>query len=200
QAHPGRGGVPGRQGLRPGLRCPAAQASHPEVGGGSAQRADPGGRVPAWRRDRGRCQPRAGPAGLPRTDQDRHLTRRARRHLRVPRLALAASFVLMPMLALPRVVEAQDQQPQSFPRVDSIAVEGNTRLSASQVTSRLGIVLGTEVTFRDVQRAIRALYATGQFDTVRVEQRDVPGKVTLVVVVTERPVLREWNVVGPEKI
>ncbi|HRP07754.1 MAG TPA: outer membrane protein assembly factor BamA, partial [Gemmatimonadales bacterium] len=106
------------------------------------------------------------------------------------------------MLALvaPRTMVAQDQQPPAFPTVDSIAVEGNARLTETQITSRVGIVLGTEVTFRDVQRAIRALYATGQFDSVRVEQRDIPGKVTLVFVVTERPVLREWNVTGPEKM
>ena len=94
---------------------------------------------------------------------------------------------------------AQDTPP-NFPRVDSIMVEGNSRLTGSQIASAAGIVLGTEVTFRDVQRAIRTLFATGQFDSVRVEQREIPGRVILAIVVTERPILREWTVQGPEQI
>ena len=82
----------------------------------------------------------------------------------------------MGMLLLPGSAGAQDQAP-GFPRVDSIAVEGNTRLSTSQIATAAGIVVGTEVTFRDVQRAIRTLFATGQFDSVRVEQRDAAGRV-----------------------
>lgn len=94
---------------------------------------------------------------------------------------------------------AQDQAP-GFPRVDSIAVEGHSRLSASQIATAAGIVVGTEVTFRDVQRAIRTLFATGQFDSVRVEQRESVGRVVLVVVVRERPILREWTLEGPRKL
>lgn len=99
----------------------------------------------------------------------------------------------------PATVRAQDQAP-TFPRVDSIAVDGNARLSASQIATAAGIVLGTEVTFRDVQRAIRTLFATGQFDSVRVEQREAAGRVVLAIVVAERPMLRSWTVEGPAKI
>jgi outer membrane protein insertion porin family len=96
---------------------------------------------------------------------------------------------------------AQDQPgAPGFPRVDSIVVEGNARLSSEQIALAAGIVLGTEVTFRDVQRAIRTLFATGQFDSVRVEQREALGSVVLAVVVTERPILRGWDVVGAEQV
>lgn len=105
----------------------------------------------------------------------------------------------MGMLLLPGSAGAQDQAP-GFPRVDSIAVEGNTRLSTSQIATAAGIVVGTEVTFRDVQRAIRTLFATGQFDSVRVEQRDAAGRVVLVLVVQERPILREWTLDGPRQL
>src|SRR5690606_18694493 len=47
---------------------------------------------------------------------------------------------------------------------------------------------------------IRTLFATGQFDSVRVEQRGAEGRVILAIVVTERPVLRSWTVEGPDKI
>ena len=56
------------------------------------------------------------------------------------------------------------------------------------------------MTFRDVQRAIRTLFATGQFDSVRVEQREADGRVVLALVVTERPILRGWEVTGPREI
>ncbi|HET9065784.1 MAG TPA: outer membrane protein assembly factor BamA [Gemmatimonadales bacterium] len=96
---------------------------------------------------------------------------------------------------------AQDQEAApTFPRVDSIAVEGNARLSSEQIASFAGIVLGTEVTFRDVQRAIKTLFATGQFDDVRIEQRAEASRVILVIVVVERPVLRGWTLTGPEKL
>lgn len=101
----------------------------------------------------------------------------------------------------PRTLLGQDTTAApNFPRVDSIAVEGNARLSSEQIASSAGIVLGTEVTFRDIQRAIRTLFATGQFDDVRVEQRTDSARVILVFVVVERPVLRGWTLTGPEKL
>ena len=108
-------------------------------------------------------------------------------------------LALVTWFAAPVAAQDVDGVP-SFPRVDSIVVEGNTRLSGNQISAAAGIVLGTEVTFRDVQRAIRTLFTTGQFDSVRVEQRDAPGKVILAIVVTERPLLVEWNVTGAERI
>ena len=56
---PGRHRFPGREGLRPELRGPAAQALDPEVHRGPAQRADPAGRVRTGRRGRGGSRPRA---------------------------------------------------------------------------------------------------------------------------------------------
>ncbi len=110
------------------------------------------------------------------------------------------SLVLVLAATSPLAAQDQPAQPQSFPRVDSITVEGNARLSSEQIATAAGIVLGTEVTFRDVQRSIRSLFATGQFDSVRVEQRTADGKVVLVFVVAERPILRGWDLTGPRAI
>lgn len=116
-----------------------------------------------------------------------------------PAAARWAGLVLaLLVLVLPRL-SAQDAAPV-FPRVDSITVEGNTRLSNNQIAAAAGIVLGTEVTFRDVQRAVRVLYATGQFDSVQVVQRDEPGKVILAILVKERPLLADWTLQGAEQI
>ncbi len=108
-------------------------------------------------------------------------------------------LALLTWIAAPAVAQDVEGVP-TFPRVDSIAVDGNSRLSSSQITAAAGIVLGTEVTFRDVQRAIRTLYSTGQFDSVRVEQREMPGRVILAIIVAERPLLAEWRVSGAEQI
>ena len=58
QAHAGRDRLPGRARLRPELRRPAAQAVHPAVHRGSAEREDPHGRVRPRRRDRSRRRAR----------------------------------------------------------------------------------------------------------------------------------------------
>ena len=102
-------------------------------------------------------------------------------------------------LALVAVLPVAAQQ-VGVPRVDSIVVEGNARLTSDQITSAAGIVLGTEVTYRDIQRAIRTLYGTGQFDDVSTEQRQSAEHLVLAFIVVERPVLRGWTLSGPDKI
>jgi outer membrane protein insertion porin family len=89
---------------------------------------------------------------------------------------------------------------QATPTVDSIAVEGNSRLTASQITGTAGLVLHQPVNYRDIQRAITALFRTGQFDDVVAEQRTHGDKLTLVLKVKERPVLRKWAIRGVEKL
>lgn len=103
------------------------------------------------------------------------------------------------LLVMAHTVVAQDAPPLP-PPVDSIAVEGNSRVSSEQISTVAGIVLGATISYRDVQRAIRALFSTGQFDDVRVEQRNPEGLLVIVIIVKERPVLRSWSVEGPERI
>ncbi len=91
-------------------------------------------------------------------------------------------------------------QDAGSPPVDSLGVEGNVRLTASQVLGTSGLVLHQPVTYRDIQRAITALYQTGQFDDVRVEQRDDGGKLVLIIVVKERPILSGWSLVGVRQL
>ena len=71
---------------------------------------------------------------------------------------------------------------QSFV-VEDIRVEGLRRVSVGAVFNDLPIAVGDAITDEDTAAAIRALFATGLFDDVRIE-RD--GGV-LVVVVVERP-------------
>ena len=60
--------------------------------------------------------------------------------------------------------------------VDSVAVEGNERLTAAQVIGTAGLATGIPINYRDIQRAITNLIRTGQFDDVVVEQRGGTGR------------------------
>ena len=107
---------------------------------------------------------------------------------------LAAGLLLR---GLPAALLAQEP---AAPAVDSIAVEGNRRLTASQIIGSSGIIVRQPVNYRDIQRAITALFRTGQFDDVLVEQRNVGGRLILAIRVKERPVLEKWAVRGVNRL
>jgi outer membrane protein insertion porin family len=92
---------------------------------------------------------------------------------------------------------AQDVNP---PSVDSIAVQGNQRLTPAQIIGSSGIIVHQPINYRDIQRAITALFRTGQFDDVLVEQRNASSRLILVIRVKERPVLEKWVVRGVERL
>lgn len=86
-------------------------------------------------------------------------------------------------------------------RPDSIAVQGASRVPASRVLTDAGVVVGDTLNYRVVQRAIRNLYATGQFTDVvvscAVDTTVVSApRAMLVIAVHERPVLARLTVAG----
>jgi outer membrane protein insertion porin family len=107
---------------------------------------------------------------------------------------LAAGLLLR---GLPAALVAQEP---ATPAVDSIAVEGNRRLTASQIIGTSGIIVRQPINYRDIQRAITSLFRTGQFDDVLVEQRNVGGRLILAIRVKERPVLEKWAVRGVNRL
>lgn len=118
---------------------------------------------------------------------------------RMPRLR---PYALLPWLFLlgPAALAAQDQgQAPQLPVLDSIAVTGNSRLTTPQVIGSSGLLLGTPTGYRDIQRAIAALFKTGQFDDVSVRQAgDSTGRTILIFDVKERPMLARWALKGNE--
>ena len=98
-----------------------------------------------------------------------------------PLLAAVALLVVGPAALL-------GQEPAT-PIVDTILVEGNARLTQSQIVGTAGLVAHQPINYRDVQRAIGNLFRTGQFDDVLVEQRTAGDRLLLVFKVKERPVL-----------
>jgi len=89
----------------------------------------------------------------------------------------------------------------SPPAPDSIAVVGNRRNSAVTVIQISGLVPGRALNYRDVQRAIQALYTSSQFDDVAMTQsRTQGGKNVLVIHVHERPQLVKWAIRGVQRL
>ncbi len=98
-------------------------------------------------------------------------------------------------LVAPHPLPAQERAPLTTV-LDSIAVLGARRVPIPQILGVAGIPLHQEVSYRDVQRAITALYGTGQFDDVRMSQGEVGGRQILRIEVVERPLLAGWSMRG----
>jgi outer membrane protein insertion porin family len=84
--------------------------------------------------------------------------------------------------------------------LDSIAVLGNTRTPTSNVLAIAGIPTGKAISYRDIQRALQALYATGQYDDIRILQGMVGGQEVLRIELLERPLLSGWSVRGVDQL
>ncbi|OLD01498.1 MAG: outer membrane protein assembly factor BamA [Gemmatimonadetes bacterium 13_1_40CM_3_69_22] len=111
-------------------------------------------------------------------------------------IILVGSVVLAP-----RAARAQGETPAP-PAVapDSIVVLGLRRLERQQVLQQSGLAPGRPVGYRDVQRAVQTLYATGQYDDVRIEQAERAGRQLLIVQVRERPILIKWALRGVSRL
>lgn len=99
-------------------------------------------------------------------------------------------------------VRAQDTVPGACTTPDTVVVAGNARVSDAIIRAAAGLTPGTTLNYRDIQRAIKAVFATGQFDDVQVLCVVPPAapKTTLSIRVRERPVLTKYTVVGPDRV
>ncbi|HUF65761.1 MAG TPA: outer membrane protein assembly factor BamA [Gemmatimonadaceae bacterium] len=111
-----------------------------------------------------------------------------------------SSLLLFAFLAVSSSASAQDGTgPCSRP--DSIDVRGNARVSTEQIRGTAGMMPRTQVGYLDVQRAIRGLFQTGQFDDVTLDcVLDASQRATLVIAVRERPILADFTVAGVDRI
>ncbi|MGH7499771.1 MAG: POTRA domain-containing protein, partial [Gemmatimonadales bacterium] len=118
------------------------------------------------------------------------------------RLSLAL-LALLALSAAGRVARAQDVPVTgACATPDSIAFRGNQRISDALVRGDAGIAPGVPLNYRTLQRAIKQLYATSQFDEVSVvcEPATAGGKTILAFVLRERPILTDVSVSGPDRI
>jgi outer membrane protein insertion porin family len=98
-------------------------------------------------------------------------------------------------LALALVLLATQVWAQTF-IISDIRVEGLQRISAGSVFAALPVAVGDMIDEQTIRAASRSLFATGNFDDIRIG-RD--GNV-LVVMVTERPSISEINIEGNKAI
>ena len=114
-------------------------------------------------------------------------------------LRLAPVLVLSLAVLAPRPCDAQGEgTPVLTP--DSIAVQGARRNTTVTVLQTSGLLPGRPIAYKDIQRAILALYATGQYDDVQVAQSQTGGKTVVLIRVHERPVLVKWAVRGVQRL
>ena len=111
---------------------------------------------------------------------------------------LSVLLTLLAAVLAPRPVRAQGGTVVLAP--DSLAVVGSRRVPPATVLAASGLIAGRPVTYRDIQRAIQALYGTGNFDDVQLVQEDREGRAVRVIRVRESPVLMTWAVRGVERL
>lgn len=113
------------------------------------------------------------------------------------------SLALLGLAALSAPALAQDTPLGSCAVPDSIAVRGNSHVDEATIRGDAGLVAGANLNYRDIQRAIRSVFATGQFDDVEIEctpAADSAGKTILAIAVKERPVLSDVQIEGVDRV
>src|SRR5262245_10276585 len=94
--------------------------------------------------------------------------------------------------------EPQTLQSPSSNRVESVQVRGTTRARSS--TAILGQILtkqGDELNPATIARDIRAVYALGYYDDVRVEEEEgTKGGKVIIFYVHEKPLIKSIKYVG----
>jgi outer membrane protein insertion porin family len=121
----------------------------------------------------------------------------------ISRLLLVTALLGMGARASP--LSAQAQGDDRTVRVDSIRVTGNQRLATPVVLADFGVRPGDVIPYTTIQRGIQRLFATQQFDDIRVYAVQGPTQLassgaTLVVEVVERPFVLNYRFEGLEHI
>jgi len=110
---------------------------------------------------------------------------------------------LLALMAAGSSAIAQDASgPGACTTPDTVMVAGNSRVSDATVRASAGLPAHTTLNFRDVQRAIKALFSTGQFEDVQIACSVPPAtpRTSLRIIVRERPILSAVSVAGAERV
>ncbi len=85
-------------------------------------------------------------------------------------------------------------------RIDSVAALGTLRLAPDDVIGVAGVRAGTLNGWLDIQRGIKNLWATGQYDNVVARLDESSGLNVLIFEVEERPLARLIRITGLETV
>ncbi|MEX2527379.1 MAG: outer membrane protein assembly factor BamA [Gemmatimonadota bacterium] len=103
-------------------------------------------------------------------------------------MRLLLLLLALPLPAFGQVGELDEATGVVF--VDSVEVRGAERLSEMVVLGTSALRAGTDISYRDIQQAIKTLWGTGQFDDVQILARGGDeDPVILTIQVQERPLL-----------
>lgn len=117
---------------------------------------------------------------------------------------LAALPFALGLAGFPLTAQNIDVAPSAgacaFP--DSVSVIGNSRVTTSTVIGTSGLLAQNELNADLIERAIKALFSTGNFDDVKIVCRVDPAasKTLLEVIVAERPTLVNSEIKGVKKV
>lgn len=90
--------------------------------------------------------------------------------------------------------------PNSSPKVKSIDIRGNKRIELAAISGRLTLKLDEPYESEAIRTQVRILYDSGFFEDVQVETDSVPGGVSVVFVVREKPFITEIVFDGNENL
>lgn len=115
-----------------------------------------------------------------------------------PRAAPAGS-------AQPSTPPASDSSPQptfnvSAPTIVEVNFEGLRRVDEQAALRTMKSITGTQLDEAQVTEDIRQLWATGFFRDVSIEAEDVPGGIQLLVLLTEKPSIRQVEFIGVDEL
>ena len=115
---------------------------------------------------------------------------------------LRKAFSLLLFAVVPGVLSAQDLAPGRCSTPDSIAVRGNRRVDVGTIVATTALVPGTQLNYRILQRAIRDLFETGNFETINLscDVSGTPERALLTFNVVERPLLEGIQIRGASRI
>src|SRR5438270_3836355 len=82
----------------------------------------------------------------------------------------------------------------------SVAFRGNARVGESALRGDVGITPGATLSYRTLQRAIKNLYATAQFEDIQVHCEVANGRAILSFDLKERPLLGDVDVRGAQRV
>jgi outer membrane protein insertion porin family len=125
--------------------------------------------------------------------------------LRPASSAIASVVLTAALLLVPGQASAQDPEDMLAGRCatpDSIVVRGASRVSEGIIRNEGGLVAGERLNFQSLQRAIKALFALGEFHDVSLEcdLEAVPDRALVVYRVQERALLGDVSVEGVAKV
>jgi outer membrane protein insertion porin family len=114
---------------------------------------------------------------------------------------LRAVGISVVLLAAAAAAAAQDVSVTgACAKPDSVVFRGHARVAESALRSDVEVTAGSALNYRALQRAIRSLYAAGQFEDVQIWCEVADGRAVLAFVLKERPLLGDVDVRGAERV